>query len=174
MEAGLRASWDAVREGLADGAAGGAVPALFASTLPELLQDASAAAFLDRGVPAVAGLRTALACAAALQPARRRIPLGCGRSPRRRRDGEAAGGRWLCEADAKALLRAHGMPVPDGRVAADADDAVRAAAELGGAVALKASSPTLRHKSEPGALVLGVERAGRGPRGVRARRRAGR
>ncbi len=102
MEAGLRASWDGVREGLADGAAGAGTPALVASTLPELLQSDSAAAFIARGVPAVAGLRTALACVAALRrpaadPERLRAiaaaaagaagrPPGAGcRRPRRRR-----------------------------------------------------------------------------------------
>ena len=101
MEAGLRASWDGVREGLADGAAGAGTPALVASTLPELLQSDSAASFIARGVPAVAGLRTAVACVAALRrPAadperlrgslRRRpgrgSPPGAGcRRPRRRR-----------------------------------------------------------------------------------------
>ena len=158
MEAGLRASWDGVREGLADGAAAAAAAALVASTLPELLQDESAGAFIERGVPAVAGLRTALACAAALRrmparPERLRSIAAVAAAPAR------GDGRWLSEAEAKALLRAHGIAVPDGRVVADAEDAVRAADELGGAVALKASSPTLRHKSDAGALALGVSGA---------------
>ena len=106
-------------------------------------------------MPAVAGLRTALACAAALRrlpadPARLRSIAAVAAAP------GSGDGRWLSEAEAKALLRAHGIAVPDGRVVADADEAVRAAGELGGAVALKASSPTLRHKSDAGALVLGV------------------
>ncbi len=163
MEAGLRASWDAVREGLADGATGADAAALVASTLPELLQDGSAAAFIERGLPAVAGLRTALACAAAL----RRVP---GEPARLRAIAAAAAatpggdGEWLSEAEAKALLRAHGLAVPDGRVVADAGEAVRAAATIGGAVAIKACSRALRHKSEAGALALGVS----GPRAVRA------
>ncbi len=67
LEPSLREGWDAVRHGLADGAAGIGAAAIVASTLPELLPDSVAADFLARGVPAVAGLRTALACAAALQ-----------------------------------------------------------------------------------------------------------
>ena len=154
MDPGLRESWDAVREGLADGAVGAAVPALVASTLPELLLDASAAALLERGVPAVAGLRTALACAAALQrapgdPARLRA-IAAAAGPR------APAGEWLSEAGAKALLRAAGVPVPAGREVAGAEDAVAAARALGGPVAIKASSAALRHKSEAGALALGV------------------
>ena len=98
MEAGLRASWDGVREGLADGASGSGVPALVASTLPELLQSDSAAAFIARGVPAVAGLRTALACVAALRrppadPARLRAIAAAAAAPRARRRALAVGGR---------------------------------------------------------------------------------
>jgi acetyl-CoA synthetase len=154
MDAGLRASWDAAREGLADGAVDAPVPALVASTLPELLQDDSAAAFLERGVPAVAGLRTALACIAAL----RRPPGDPGRlreiAVAAMTSGDA--GPWLSEAEAKALLDAAGIAVPSGRVAADEEDAVAAAAELDGPVAIKACSPALRHKSDAGALELGV------------------
>ena len=40
---------------------------------------------------------------------------------------------------------------------ADADAAVDLADELGGPVALKLSGPELRHKSEAGALALGLE-----------------
>ena len=153
MEAGLRASWDAVRDGLADGATGDGAAALVASTLPELLQDDSAAAFLERGVPPVAGLRTALACAAAL-----RRPPGDPERLRAIADAVApvAPGDWLAEAEAKALLAAAGVAVPAGRVVTDADDAVTVARALGGPVALKASSPALQHKSEAGALALGV------------------
>ena len=42
------------------------VPVMVSSTLPELLDEDAALAFIDAGVPAVAGLRTGLACAAAL------------------------------------------------------------------------------------------------------------
>ena len=67
-----------------------------------------------------------------------------------------APGDWLAEAEAKALLAAAGVAVPAGRVVTDADDAVTVARALGGPVALKASSPALQHKSEAGALALGV------------------
>jgi acyl-CoA synthetase (NDP forming) len=154
MGDGMRAAWDAVREGLADGAVGAAAQALVASTLPELLQDASAAAFLERGVPAVAGLRTALACAAALG----RAPADPARLQAIARAAAAAPapGEWLGEGAAKALLREHGIAVPDGRLVDGAEDAVLAARELGGPVALKASSPSLQHKSEAGALALAI------------------
>jgi succinyl-CoA synthetase beta subunit len=65
-------------------------------------------------------------------------------------------GRWLAEHEAKALLRGAGVDVVPGRAAADEDDAVAAAGELGWPVALKRSVAGLRHKTEAGALALGV------------------
>ena len=67
LEGPVRASWDAVREGIRAGADASPVPTLVASTLPELLDDAAAWEFACAGVPAVAGLRTGLRCAAALR-----------------------------------------------------------------------------------------------------------
>jgi acetyl-CoA synthetase len=162
LDEAMKASWDAVRDGLADGAGPGSV---VASTLPELLQDASAATYLERGVPAVAGLRTALAAVEALgrplgDPARlRAIAAGA---------GAVEPGAWLGEVEAKALLREAGVTVPDGAVAEDEVDAVRFAAALGRPVAIKASSPALQHKSEAGAVVLDVA----GDDAVRAAHRA--
>jgi succinyl-CoA synthetase beta subunit len=48
----------------------------------------------------------------------------------------------LFEYQAKELFASHGIPVPRGRVAADAAEAERAAAELGGRVAIKAQVQT--------------------------------
>ena len=118
---------------------------LVAATLPELLDDAAAWRFAEAGVPAVAGLRTGLACAAALQaprpPTPRRLREMAGRRHAAVPNGSAPRGRWLAEHEAKALLRAAGIPVVDGRVVAGEDDAVAALAELGGPVAVKLSSP---------------------------------
>lgn len=56
----------------------------------------------------------------------------------------------------KALLAAHGVPVPAGRLVDSADDAVAAASELGGRVVAKAVVPGLVHKSEAGGVVVDV------------------
>ncbi|QDZ01424.1 acetate--CoA ligase family protein [Nitratireductor mangrovi] len=58
------------------------------------------------------------------------------------------------EAAAKALLAAHGLPVPDGKVAVTAEEATFAATEIGFPVALKALG--IAHKSEAGAVRLGL------------------
>ncbi len=60
-------SWQAVEDGIRDGAQATPASVLVAATLPELLDDAAAWRFAQAGVPAVAGLRAGLACAAALQ-----------------------------------------------------------------------------------------------------------
>ena len=59
-------SWDAVEEGILAGAAVSPVPVMVSATLPELLDDAAAWRFAEAGVPAIAGLRTGVAVAAAL------------------------------------------------------------------------------------------------------------
>jgi acyl-CoA synthetase (NDP forming) len=205
LDGASAASWQAVEDGILDGARATSAAVLVTSTLPELLDDAAAWRFAEAGVPALAGLRTGLACAAALQapPADaarlREIAAACrgtraaasaptrglaaapaAAGPPPARPGEAspvcdlpppdlatagdAGplddapgpGRWLAEHETKALLRAAGIPVVDGRLVAGEDDAVAALAELGGPVAVKRSSPALRHKTQAGALALDV------------------
>jgi acetyl-CoA synthetase len=149
-----RASWDGVREGIRAGAAASAAPVLVASTLPELLDDEAAWELACADVAAAAGLRTGIACAAAL-----RRPAG---DPERLRRMAAvvvrsAPGAWLDEVQAKALLARAGIPVPRGRVAADEDEAVDIAGRLGRPIALKLVSAGLRHKTDSGALALGLE-----------------
>jgi acetyl-CoA synthetase len=150
-------SWEAVQEGILVGAHASPVPVLVASTLPELLDDSAAWRFAEAGVPAVAGLRTGLACAVALQrapadPERlREIAAACPAA------ASAEGGRWLAEHEAKSLLRDAGLPVVPGRVVAGVDDAAAALYELGAPVALKLSSPGLRHKTEARALELALD-----------------
>ena len=134
---------------------------MVSSTLPELLDEHAALAFIDAGVPAVAGLRTGLACAAArsrprrdparlreIAAARRRAPA---RPPQRRtaRAGFPSMRPRSCSAAAS-------LPVVDGRLVSGEDDAAVALAELGGHVAVKLSAPSLQHKADVGALFLDV------------------
>jgi acetate---CoA ligase (ADP-forming) len=160
LEGAVDESWTAVRDGIHAGAKDSPVPTMVASTLPELLDDEAAARFADRGIPAVAGLRTGLACAAALRrppgdPARMREIADVARRP----PGEGNGRPRLSEHEAKELLRGAGLPVVGGRVAVSEDDAARALDELGAPLALKLSAPSLLHKSELGALVLDLASA---------------
>ncbi|MGZ8512330.1 MAG: GNAT family N-acetyltransferase, partial [Candidatus Limnocylindria bacterium] len=75
-------------------------------------------------------------------------------------DGLAAGGGWMSPAAAEALLRSLGLPIVESRSAATPHAVRRAAEALGGRVAVKATSPGLLHKSDLGAVRLGLTAAG--------------
>ena len=60
------------------------------------------------------------------------------------------------EREMKDLLAAAGIPVPGGRIAHSAQDAVDAVAEVGGLAVLKAVVPGLLHKSDAGGVIVGV------------------
>jgi acetate---CoA ligase (ADP-forming) len=153
-------SWRAVREGVMLGARLSPVAVMVSSTLPELLDDAAAAEFAAAGVPAAAGLRTGLRCAAAA------LQAEAGADPARLREiaaaawavsGARADGEWLPEHEAKDLLRAAGVAVPYGLTVDDEDDAVAAWRELDGPVALKLSAARVQHKTELGGVALGLD-----------------
>jgi acetyl-CoA synthetase len=156
------ASWAAVRAGIVAGAAETEAATLVASTLPDLIDEAATVELLEHGVPAVAGLRTALRCAQALRrragdPARLRAIAAAAAAVRSH--GEGAGGDrdgWMDEIDAKALLGRAGIAVPEGRVVGTADECADAAVAAGGPVAVKVARPGLRHKSDVDGLRLDV------------------
>jgi acyl-CoA synthetase (NDP forming) len=62
----------------------------------------------------------------------------------------------LDEPGLKSWLRDAGVSVPPGRLVADAVDAAKAVREVGGRAVLKAVVPGLLHKTEAGAVALGV------------------
>jgi acyl-CoA synthetase (NDP forming) len=64
-------------------------------------------------------------------------------------------GQWS-ELQARRLLSGAGIPVVPGRVATSADEAVKAAAEIGGSLAVKIVCAEIVHKSDLGAVRLGV------------------
>jgi acetyl-CoA synthetase len=155
--------WAAVREGVMLGATRSPVPTVVSSTLPELLDDGAAWEMAQAGVPAVAGLRTGLRCAAAMlevdtapeeSPGGERLREVAATA--RRGPAAAPPGRWLAEHEAKALLREAGIPVPDGVVVDDAGAAVAARAAFGPEIVLKLSAASVQHKSDIGGVALGL------------------
>ena len=62
----------------------------------------------------------------------------------------------LSEADSKALLASHGLPVVEERTVADPDGAVAAASELGRPVVVKLGGDAIAHKTERGLVRLGL------------------
>ena len=145
-------SWDGALAGIVAGAAKLDKPVLVAATLPELMPEATAEALVDAGLIPVAGLSEGVLCAGALlKPAGEPEWLRAVADAAERR---VTPGDWLPEHEAKALLRSAGVPTPDGRVVSGPDDAARAAASIGGPVAMKLSHQDLQHKSEVGAVLL--------------------
>jgi acyl-CoA synthetase (NDP forming) len=86
------------------------------------------------------------------------------RSPERRTVAPAQAvtlpqARVLTEVQSKAILDGVGLPVTREALARDPSEAVRLAAEIGGAVALKIQSPDIAHKSDIGGVHLGARTA---------------
>jgi len=71
-------------------------------------------------------------------------------------DADAEDRSLLLEHEAKHLLRLHGAPVSDDRLARTADEAASMAAGSGRPVALKICSPDILHKSDAGGVKLGL------------------
>ncbi|GAA0556288.1 acetate--CoA ligase family protein [Actinomadura livida] len=69
---------------------------------------------------------------------------------------DAAPPRTLAEHVSRRYLADAGIPVPDERIVAGAAEAASAATELGGKVVLKLSAEWLSHKSEHGAVRVGL------------------
>src|SRR5580658_10247776 len=65
-------------------------------------------------------------------------------------------GKVLTEVQAKALLAAYGVKRVPEFLATSEDDASEAAMRIGGPVALKVQSPDIVHKTEAGAVLLGL------------------
>jgi acyl-CoA synthetase (NDP forming)/N-acetylglutamate synthase-like GNAT family acetyltransferase len=68
-------------------------------------------------------------------------------------------GGWLPPGETSELLASYGIPIAETRRAGDAEAAVLAAADLGWPVVLKADVTSLVHKTEAGAVKLGLHTA---------------
>lgn len=134
-------------------------PVAFVSTLlPTTL--------LNVGVPAYTDPRRAAHALAAmadysLAPKRTQRPKMLPADPQRTAAARAIlamprGSDTLMEIDSKALLALYGAPVTREVMCRSADEAVVAAAKIGGKVALKVMSYALPHKSDVGGVRLGL------------------
>ena len=70
---------------------------------------------------------------------------------------ESEGREFLTEPEAKAVLKAYGIPILESRAAADPADAAIAAGELAGPYALKILSRDITHKTDVGGVVLNLQ-----------------
>lgn len=71
-------------------------------------------------------------------------------------EGLGEGTEWLDFERLSRLLGAYGIPLAEWRMAEDSEAAADAAAEIGGPVALKAVGPEIVHKTDLGAVRLGL------------------
>ena len=128
-------------------------PVAMVSTLPENMSEAVADRLISGGVVPLMGADDALAAAEAAawlgshlssaEPIALPLPTN---------DPETLG-----EAEAKALLSAAGVPVPNGETAAGPDEAADAARRIGFPVVLKGQG--IEHKTEAGAVVVDLATA---------------
>ena len=71
----------------------------------------------------------------------------------------AARGSALTERESKAILALYGIPTTREKLVTSVEGALVAADEIGYPIALKVESPDLPHKTEAGAILLGLEHA---------------
>ena len=129
-------------------------PVVVARTGADFLAPDARAALRAVGIPVYGTPARAVRALAALTrtAAARRPPAAA--SPRQDDRSSAA---WPdTEPELKELLAAAGLPVPGGRVVADATDALAAVDEIGRSAVFKAVVPGLIHKTEAGGVALGV------------------
>ncbi|HSF93716.1 MAG TPA: acetate--CoA ligase family protein, partial [Thermohalobaculum sp.] len=150
------ASWESAVRAIASAqqATGGRIAVV--ASMPENLPETRADQFLALGLAPMHGLNEALAAAEAAAA----ITEGWARpEPAPVLLGAEGGGasRVLDEAEAKAALAAHDLPVPDGAIAATPEEAARIAAQIGFPVVLKGRG--IAHKTEAGAVRLNLRSA---------------
>jgi acyl-CoA synthetase (NDP forming) len=142
------------------------------------------AAFAEFGIPCYTSMPSCAQAIKALADYGRfrertagRVPVVETTASVRHTVGEAlrASGTVLTEVQAKALLAAYGVKRVAEFLATGEDDASDAAMRIGGPVALKVQSPDIVHKTEAGAVLLGLSgdaAVREGYRAVLARARA--
>lgn len=148
------AAWDLVVNAVEATRAATERPMAIMASLPETMPETVAADMIARGIVPLAGMAEGLAAIAA-----------CARIGSHRPDdaplilpGPAPiGQQLLSEAEGKAMLSAHGVPVPRGHQATTPDSAALVAAGLGSPVVLKGLGHA--HKTEAGAVALNLSSA---------------
>jgi len=135
------------------------IPAAICATLPENLDTETRRHLISLGVAPMQGIHETLnaICDAAIWSARRRRIKAARPEPLCRGTIPDAP-KMLTEDLGKSWLSARGVAVPDGR-SVTACNVEGAASEIGYPVALKMMSPRLAHKTEAGAVALGINNA---------------
>lgn len=152
------ADWVTAMESFAAASRASGTPAALVATLPDCLPEERARTAEALGLAALAGVREALAAieaAASIGEAWR----DSGHPPVAASQPAAGPSVNLDEGQAKAELARFGIPVVAGGEAADLEEARALAERLGFPLAVKGLSADLLHKTEAGAVRLGIDRA---------------
>ncbi len=132
-------------------------PVAVVASLPELMPEALAETLAAGGIAPLMGLDEALAAAEAAatageaRPGFQPWPAGSPDTTRTETAGEWAAKQWL---------RAYGLSVPRGRLCSSEEELEAALSRLCLPLVAKAAGPDLAHKSELGAVRLGLADAG--------------
>jgi len=152
-------TWEPAIRALKRAAQDTQAPTALTASLPESLPESIAKELIAEGIAPLCGLRQTLDAAAAAARIGQRIARNdspeCLPGPNRSlqlRPSEA-----LDEHDAKELLRKADIPTPLGAKVGDLASLKSAASELTFPLALKACDSSLLHKSDLGAVHLGIE-----------------
>lgn len=150
------AAWYVAARAFAKGAAANGARAAVVATLPECLTLDLADELLARGVTPMFGLDDALTVfeqAARVGKAQEGTVAAPILSPVPLKEGVS---RLLPEHEAKSLLAAFGLNVPQGQIC-KAAEAVKVAHAIGYPVTLKVSSKAIAHKTEAGGVLLNLK-----------------
>ena len=156
------AAFDAAIDEFVAAAVAAPTPAAMIASLPETLSERVRGNCLAQRVVPLQGQREALealSLAGAVGASWSRGTPPALQRPRTPRSRDPARTRTLTEAEGKAALAAHGVPIPQARVVAAAD-AVAGAGTIGYPVVIKAVGAHLTHKSEVGGVMLNIRSAG--------------
>ncbi len=134
------------------------IPGVVCSILPENLDEEARDSMIDAGIAPLQGINDALkslAGAARFGSLRERIGGSTDSLRLLELAGDLSEGQVLDEWQGKQRLKEAGLQIPEGRLV-EADDAMKAAEEIGFPVVVKLISADLPHKTEAGAVQVGL------------------
>lgn len=156
--------WELAVRALARASIASGGKAAVLATMPENLPEERSLALLDAGLAPLLGIDDAYAAieaAAMIGAVWRTPPAERVLLPQNAFVGQVPGAdddtRSLNELDAKAALRAYGVPVPRGQSVASEEEAVSIFRQFDGPCVLKALRADLVHKSDVGGVTLGLQ-----------------
>ncbi len=149
------ASWQPTLQAFATASRTTGAKAALVASLGECLPEGIVKQSAALGIGAIAGLEEGLAAAEAAASIGEAFRRGAAK-PLMIAAGEPTNITALDEWEAKAALEAHGLSRPRGRLVMTEDEALAAFREIGAPVVVKACSREILHKTEAGAVRLGI------------------